>query len=146
MLDALRILFAFLSLWAIFKGGLPEKAGAVIVMLSFVGGILLRAAGYPLDFIEPSIAHLALIGVFIPVSMMLAVQANRLWPLLFAALVLVEFFGHLSYVIIQTGYGRAYWALTQIPTILQILTFSAGTWMHVRRRKRGVRAPDWRFR
>jgi hypothetical protein len=72
-----------------------------------------------------------------------ALRANRMWPLLIAALQVMVMIAHLS-VIIELGARTAYWGMMAVSQYLQLLVLAAGLVMHHRREKRVGPYRSWR--
>ena len=141
----LQVLLVGLCLWILLQGGPPERLGGIIMLSGFIGQLMLKISGYPLDFFGPNMIYLVFTGILFLVSLTLAIQSNRLWPLTFSALFLVEFSGHLSVVVLKSGMSLAYWSMTQVPIVAQALTLAIGTIAYAERQRAGIKARDWRL-
>jgi hypothetical protein len=93
------------------------------------------------DIFDP--VELAIDTASLAAFSVLAVRANRLWPIPAAALQLLAVIGHLS-ASSELGMQRAYWAMTEPPVVLGVVTLSAGLVAHLLRRRLGP-YPDWRL-
>lgn len=65
-------------------------------------------------------------GLFIAVAM----RANRLYPLAIAAAQLVAVIGSVAVLLSSDGWSQAFWAMTQLPLLLQLLLLTGGTIAH----------------
>ena len=100
----------------------------------------------PPIFSEVDRFHAMVDGVTFLGMLLLALTANRIWPLWVAAAQLVVLLGHFSAMTTPTGMQRAYWAMTQLPIVVQVAALSIGIIYHqVRLRRMGSYA-DWRPR
>ena len=133
-----------LCLWSLLRGGAPEKLGAILLLTSFIGRAVLSLGGLPVNFHASNPVYLALTAALFLPALALALRANRIWPIVLGAFLLVELSGHLSVVILGQGWSIAYWVTTQLPMIGQVLALTAGTWAYYRRQQAGIHAPDWR--
>ena len=127
LLPALRIALIGLCVWAFVKGGGPERTGAAILLGGYLGKSELHVLGFPLTYSEPDLVHLAYGAFLFLVSLPLAIRSNRMWPLPFAALYLVQLTGHLAVVVMSEGRSIAYWLMIQLPVIMQALLLACGT-------------------
>lgn len=144
LLPAVRIALIGLCVWVFVRGGGPERTGAAILLGGYLGKAQLHLLGFPLTYSEPDLVHLVYGAILFLVSLTLAIRSNRMWPLSFAALYLVQLAGHLSVVVLSEGRMIAYWLMIQLPVIMQALLLAGGTWTFINRQRRGSNASDWR--
>ncbi|TIX50449.1 hypothetical protein [Alteraurantiacibacter aquimixticola] len=144
VVQILKLGLVGVCLWSLWKGGLPEKFGAALLLSVFVAKRFFAAIGYGIDFIEVDGVHLSLAGLLFACSLALAIQSNRIWPLFFAAFSLIELAGHVAVVITEQGINWAYWGMTQGPIIVQGVTLGLGTLAYLARVRKGVVAREWR--
>lgn len=140
----LRLLLIGLCLWALFRGGGPERSGASLLLVGYLGKEILVFSGFPINYESPNMVHLVYTGILFFGSLALAIKSNRVWPLFFSAFCLVQFTGHISVVFGHDGRILAYWLMTQVPIILQALILGIGTIAFLIRLKANAQAPDWR--
>lgn len=146
LLVSLRVALLGLCVWALLKGGGPERTGGAILLAAYLCKLLLNTLGFPLTYAEPNLAHLVLGAILFLASLPLAIRSNRVWPLAFAALYLVQLTGHFSVLTLSEGRILAYWILIQIPVIAQAGVLAWGTYTFLQRERRGIRASDWRLK
>lgn len=128
---------------AVWRGGAPERVGAAILFAAFIADDLYHALTGTVQFRRFDPAELAIDGFSLLAFAWLAVGANRLWPIVAAALQLMAVAGHLSTLVVS-GTQRAYWAMTEPPVLLGVVTLAIGLAAHVRRERRIGPYPDWR--
>ncbi len=138
------VLFGLAAALSFAAGAHPERAGAIILVAWL--GIerfyhLLVGPGFFAGDIEVYIALDLL--VFLAFGA-LALVANRVWPLITAALQIIALLGHLAVRLGIPGEARAYWAMTQLPPILMAIVVLVGTILHARRARRIGRYRSWR--
>lgn len=141
-LEALtRIAFFLLLLvsvpLALWKGGAPERGGALVI-LAMIAAQIVGIALLPSDFtnVDPGPLLTDLIGA---VGFgYLAIQALRIWPLWAASLQLLALSAHFArWASIKTP-AVVYALMRGGPTFLVLLALLVGTVLHVRRcRKHG---------
>ena len=130
----------FLAVW---RGGAPERVGAAILFAAFMVDELYHALTGPAQFRHFDAVELAIDGFSLLAFAWLAVAANRLWPIVAAALQLMAVLGHLS-TLLGSGMQRAYWAMTEPPVLLGVVTLAIALAAHWRRQRRIGPYPDWR--
>jgi hypothetical protein len=135
----------FLALFGFAKrfGKGPEQQVAGILLANFL--LLLFYVGFfgRVDF-EKVNRVLAILDLASLVGFLwVALRANRMWPLVIAALQVVVMIAHLS-VLIQLGARTAYWGMMAVSQYLQLLVMASGLIMHHRREKRIGPYRSWR--
>ena len=130
------------TLYAVLKGGPPERIGAAIFASAYILSLIAAASGGArYDWVE--------VGVFaVDVGMLLALLAlalvaNRFWTLWVAALQIIGTAGHAVKLadpeLMRSGYAIAL-ALWSYPMWLLLVL---GTWNHRRRLARNGVDPSW---
>lgn len=133
----LVLLFAAsLAIFAVLRGGRPERLGAAIIIL----GIVVDRAwtgffGYR-DFLTFDGSRLALDLVQMAAFLWLALRANRVWPLWISAAQAVAITGSIAALVLPDGYNYAFWAITQAPLFVQLFALAVGIAAHHRRVRR----------
>lgn len=146
MMLLVQIALLLVCLGTMKVGGGPEKIAAIILVAIFLIKVISHYFGEDISYYHVSYFNVATSVFAMVVSMTLAVFANRIWPIFFAAFSVVQVFGHLSAYVMVNGQSRAYWAFTQIPVVFQVLIISIGAVFFLRRTASGLMAPDWRDR
>lgn len=145
----MRSLLTIASLGLIFylalrRGGGPERIVAVIFASSLVLEVSRHLLIGPISFrvFDPTlfvIETCALVGLVI-----IALRANRWWPLCVSAFQVLVVFTHLAKLFGLNGIAGVYWAMTTFPYYVQYLILLAGIYSHSRRVSTLGRYPDWR--
>jgi hypothetical protein len=129
-------------LYALLKGGPPERIGAAIFAAAYILSLIAAAnGGARYEWVE--------VGVFaVDVAMLLALlalalRANRFWTLWVTALQIIGTAGHAVKLadpeLVRSGYAIAL-ALWSYPMWLLLVI---GTWNHRRRLARNGADPSW---
>ncbi len=141
--DALAI---SVCLAAFIWGAGPERAIAVTWMLIFELPSWVYTAFWGVSF------QLGQIDVFLAstdalaggIWIAIALNANRNYPLLIAAMQVLVLSGHLARGLIEAIAPIAYAVMMVVPGWLQLFIFAIGLTRHIRRRKRHGPYRDWR--
>ena len=143
VMHGLQLALVMLCVWAIVRGAQPERWGAILLLTDLAARGGLKLAGVPFDFTASNLPYLLLTAVMFSASLVLAARSNRVWTLFFSALWLVQLAGHVAAMGVRDGWTTAYWAITQVPLILQTLVLGLGTAANLRRESRGILAQNW---
>jgi hypothetical protein len=146
MLLGFKLVLLALCVLCFLRGGGPERTGAALLIAGFTGQRIIQLLGYPYNFDSPSMVHLVYSAILFAASLPLAIRSNRIWPVFFSALYLVQFTGHMAVAVLEEGRILAYWIMTQIPVIAQAGVLVWGTYTFLQRERRGIRASDWRLK
>lgn len=140
VLVAFQLIFWICALYAICRGGGPERIGAVAMIAATTSS--LAAAHWGLQWNGVFLGVLLIDGVLLVVFYVLALHANRVWPMLATAAHMIQTSGHFVKIAdLETPYF-AYWA-TQLWSFPIVLLLAIGTWHHQVRRKRYGADPSW---
>ena len=122
-------------LYALLRGGPPERVGAIIFALS----ALLTTAAWSTHrtrYVSIEVGVLVVDLAMLAALVVLALRAERFWPIWVAAFQIIGTAGHAvkawDPAVLRLGYGFAL-ALWSYPMLLLLV---AGTWCHRRRLKR----------
>lgn len=135
-----------LIVFAFRRGSMPEKAGGVIVAFNLSVDLLVRELVGSWDFGAFSSTRLLIDLVEFGLLLVLALSANRVWPIFSAAAQLLAVGGSLAVWGSPGGIDLAYWAVTQVPLFGQLAALACGTCFHLRRQARIGPYRDWRRR
>lgn len=133
---------ALIFLAAFLRGGTPERICAAILTARFVLVPIYLWNG-PLGFEAVDNGLLAIDLVIFAGTLWLALRANRVWPLWICSAQLIVILGHLSVFVAEGGMQKAYWAMTQLPEVLQFITLALGVRAHRKRFRRIGPYRDW---
>ena len=138
------VLLLSAGLFAAWRGGPPEKMGALIIAALLFTDIVYHWRFGPSGFMEVDPFHLVMDAAELAAIWALALQANRIWPLWAAAAQLICVAGHVAALIEPGGMTGAYWTMTQVPFFIQVTALLLGTAFHARRELRIGRYRSWR--
>lgn len=129
---------------SITRGGNPERLFSVSVTIWAAVDV-----GYHYFFGAPNferlvVAHAIFDMALFLVILYIAIRANRMWPCWAAAAALIVMLGHLAAALEMAGMQRAYWAMTQMPFLIQLLALVLGTNLHIRRTRLVGPYNSWR--
>lgn len=131
-------------LFASWKGGKPERYAVIVYLLWLVAGPVYQLLGDPqfnrLDVVNMVIDALLAVGLI-----WIALRANRIWPLFAAALSIIPMLGHLAMALEMPGIPRAYWSMTESPSLAIATSLALGALFHSRRMAIHGRYRDWRL-
>jgi hypothetical protein len=135
-------LLAASCLYALLRGGPPERIGAGIFAIS---ALLSTAAvsAHPIRYISIEVGVLAVDLAMLAALLALALRAERFWPLWVSALHIIGTAGHAVKAfdpeVLRLGYAfaMAFWSY---PMLLLLV---AGTWCHRKRLKRNGADISW---
>lgn len=142
----LPVYFALLtlcSLYAWIRGGWPERIGAVIMLM---GSLLTLAVVSPLGeryrSVEVGVLAVDLVGT--TCFILLALRANRFWPIWAAAFLGLHVIGHLGRWYAGPDIGRSAYAIVMVLwSYICLAIIALGTFNHRRRLARTGADPDW---
>ena len=124
----------------------PERALAAVLVWFRVAdwayhGLFERA----LDLQDIDLAHASIDFVACLAAFAVAIFANRIYPLWFAALQLLVVFAHLAREMAVAILPKVYAIMFMAPSYLQMLLLAGGIWAHWRRVRRHGPYRSWRL-
>lgn len=138
-------LFGLLALAAWRVGGGPERVLAgVLVWFSVADSLNHRLFDVNTDYLTTDTGHVIIDAVALVVSLAVALTANRMYPLWFAALQLLAMLAHLSREVTHGTAAIAYLVMYIGPSYGQIVVLALGIWAHHRRVRRHGPYRSWR--
>ncbi len=138
-------IFGILALSAWRWGGGPERVLAGVLIWFSVGDALNhRLFAVSSDYMTVNTGHLIIDVVALVAAVGVALLANRIYPLWFAAFQLLAVFAHLARDIARGAVGIAYLAMYIGPSYFQIIIMALGIWLHRRRVRRYGPYRAWR--
>ena len=127
------MLAAAILTYGLIRGDQPERWCALILTIGIVlDRIILHSIGLR-SFEQFDASRLAIDGLQMILLFAVALRANRVYPIAIASGQLIAVMGSLSAIFVQAGFNYAYWAMTQLPLLLQLLILGFGTHLHRRR-------------
>lgn len=134
---ALIVLVVIFATW---RGGKPERAGATILAyLTLADPIYHALSPIPTTHVSVDLWHLLLDSTAFVAAITLALTADRFWPLCFAAMQLISTLGHLVRLIDISMDPLAYAIMIRAPSYGLIAILFVGTWLHARGSRRLVK-------
>ena len=135
-------LFAACALYVILRGGAPEKVGTTILA---VGSVLsVAAVSSPTGrFGSVEIGVLLVDVVTLLAFLVLALRAERYWPLCVTALQAIGTAGHAAKLLDPGVIRSAYAIVLSLWGYLMLLLIAIGTWNHQRRLARFGADKSW---
>ncbi|MGB3796266.1 MAG: hypothetical protein WA957_08175 [Alteraurantiacibacter sp.] len=139
------VLFIFLSLAAAGIGGAPEKILSAVISTWIITDQTYHAFYGKMNFSNLDHAHLVLDGVLFVTFALVMLKANRCWPIIATGAQAVVLLGHLSIVVSPSGVQRAYWAMTQLPSLIVIASLIVGALGHRNRLRKIGPYRQWSY-
>ncbi|HEY8603766.1 hypothetical protein [Tsuneonella suprasediminis] len=138
-------LFAMLAIAAWRYGGGPERVLAgVLLWFAIAFPIANWLLGQWTDFSRVDTANAILDGVALIVSLAVALKANRVYPMWFAAFQVLAATAHLVKNLAHGTAALAYVVLYAGPSYCQIVILALGIWNHHRRVRKYGTYRAWR--
>jgi hypothetical protein len=141
----LRIGLVATALFAARKGGEPEQLVAAVLVSTFLLDVGNHTVfGDPVWYtVNPG--HLVIDTWALITLVWVALYANRGWPLWVSASQVLVFVGHIAKLWEVDMVRRAYWTMTQMPFVFQLVVLAIGTAAHMERQRRIGRYQAWRL-
>lgn len=128
---------------AFLMGGGPEKITAATSIAWVATGPLYLLFGGP-NFESFDQVNALFDAAYFAGLALIAVRANRVWPLAAAGLALIPILGHLAAALNLPGMTLAYWAMTEMPFAFILIILCTSSWIARRRAMNGPPIRDWR--
>jgi len=122
--------------YAAARGDWPERLCAAVLVGEAAVDLILQATIGPRSFRFFDSTRMLLDCTVAVLLIALSLRANRLYPLGIAAAQIVAVIGSLIMLLGAKGWTQAFWAMTQLPVVLQLVLLGAGTIAHSRRVRR----------
>lgn len=142
---SLRLLVAGIIVFAFRKGGEPERLVALVLVATAGIDLINHAVFGETEFFAVDPGHLVIDSWAMIVLLSVALRANRGWPMLVSAAQIIVVLGHLSKIVELSLVRYGYFAMIQMPLIIQAIALLLGTVAHVRREEQVGRYHAWRL-
>lgn len=139
-----RLLLCFAVPFAARKGGEPERLVAVVLLADYLLDCVNHAFFGDPTWFEVNPGHFVIDLWVLLTLTWVALYANRGWTLWVSATQLIVVVAHFAKLSEMEVARRSYWAITQVPFMLQGVVLMVGTWAHVQRQRRFGRYRAWR--
>lgn len=138
------LFFAFVIAWATLRGGAPERVTAIAFVLALAatasGGFWSIPGEFRVIPVHLFVVDLVLLAALI----VIAVRANRWWPIPVAGMQLVAVLVHAGRLFDPTMVPNGYAFLTTIWSWPMVAILGLGTWTARRRLATGSFVADWK--
>lgn len=136
---------AMCSIYALSHGGAPERTVGAALLLAF--GLSLAIPHSAADYHLQVYLLLASIDAALFVALLvIALTANRFWPLWIAAVQLLTLASHLVRAWDRSIWAGAYYLISNQSAWIVLALLTAGTWRHRRRLEHGYPEVSWSWR
>jgi hypothetical protein len=138
-------ILAILVIVALWRGKGPERVCASTFVAMFVLDQLYHLMFPSGPVVEPvNVGHLVIDIAAAASFGVVALFANRIYPICLAGLQLAAVTSHFLRFLAPSINGQTYGILISAPSYLQTLAFGLGLALHLRRQARSGRYPSWR--
>ena len=134
---------AMIALFAAVEGGHPERWATATIVGGILLDLLIQAVIGPRPFGHFDLSRMVIDLIQFTLLLIIALRANRIYPLGLAAAQLLALVGSLAVLFSSDGWSQAYWAMTQMPVLLQLSILAGGLWAHRRRVSRIGKYNNW---
>ena len=136
--------FVIVISFALSRGGGPEKAGAATYVIALAASASIGVVHMPGGFQAVPLT-LFLADVLLLIALMiLAIGANRWWPIPAAGCQLVAVLVHTAKLLDPAMIPNGYAFLVTIWSWPMVALLGLGTWSHRRRLSQDIIGPDWK--
>ncbi|MCJ2182043.1 hypothetical protein MTR62_04900 [Novosphingobium sp. 1949] len=137
--------FALLFVFAMLRGGAPERLlSGLMVAMFLVHRLYHLAAHGSVMFGAVNMGHFAIDLVMLADFGVIALYANRVYPLWMAAAQLIAVIAHVYLLVPAIAVRYAYDVMTITPSYMQVVFLALGLGSYVRRHGRSGSVRDWR--
>lgn len=146
----MRLVIVVVGLFAIafcaeFYAGKPEKIVARLMLAELLADLVKQVIVGSASFRTMNGFLFALELILLTSFVLVALRANRVWPLVVAGLQLLICLTHVARLLSPaSANAQVYWALTSFPSYLICLILAAAISTHRARVRRYGMIPDWR--
>lgn len=143
--DGQKILYVLFFLIALVRGAKPEKvmAGALLAM-PVLDAIYHFSVGGSVEWRDVDLGHAAIDIAILPAFAVIALNANRVYPLWIGAAQIIAVLAHLYRAALEQIDQFAYAMMSIMPSYIQLLAMGAGLACHMSRHRRLGSYRSWR--
>jgi hypothetical protein len=138
------LFFVALVVYASSRGGGPERVTAVAFLVALAGSASIGIVHMPGGFQSVPVRLFAVDALFLIGLAIIAIRANRWWPIPVAGCQLVAVLVHTGKELDPAMIPDGYWFLTTIWSWPMVALLGLGTWAHRRRLANGIVVTDWK--
>ena len=121
------------TVYALWAGGTPERIGAGIYALSVAATFLIVTAQPHHPWLNLEVGAFIVDAVTFVIFIVIALRADRFWPLWVSALLGVAVLGHLARMVMPDTFWRAYAFVLSFWSYPILALMALGTYRHRRR-------------
>ncbi|WP_052508008.1 hypothetical protein [Sphingomonas hengshuiensis] len=125
-------LLALTTVYAVWRGGAPERIGAAILLVGVIATPIAASASH-VRWQQVEVGVMLTDGAALAAFLVLMIWANRLWPIAMTSLLILQLAGHLLKLLDPTLYPFLYWVTATVWGYLMLAVLASGTWLHRRR-------------
>jgi hypothetical protein len=137
------LLLAICTGYALWKGGKPERAAAIVLLLMAISDPFVHVLT-PATYIKVDPGHfiIDLAGWF--ALFYIAIRARRLWPLWISSLQTISLISHVTRLLDYTLLPAAYAIMQVSSSYLLLVVLTVGTYNHQARVRMNLTDQPWR--
>ena len=143
---AFHAAFILCAWYALTAGGRPERAAMLAQAVALILTLLSRFSHVYGDFVSLKFWWAIIDGLLLMVLTLIALRADRLWPIILAGLQLSASFVHLAKTIYPDLPASGYAVLLQMWSWPMLAVTAWGTRQHQKRIRCFGSEPDWKAR
>jgi len=135
-------LLVLCTLYALWAGGAPERIGAAVYAASVAATFLILTQHEP-RWLNLEVGAFIVDAVTFVLFILLALRADRFWPLWVSALLGIALLGHLARIVMPDTFWRAYAFVLAFWSYPILALMALGTFLHRRRVTREGADRSW---
>lgn len=136
--------FALSFIYAVWRGGAPERAAALILLAGLIGSMSVGVIQIEGAFASVPVKLVIVDALLAAALMVLAIRASRIWLIFLAACQLAAVISHLARIIAPDMMPLGYAFLLGLWSIPMTGLLVFGTWCHRKRMKAGYLDRPWK--
>jgi hypothetical protein len=136
-------LFFAVTLYALFRGGAPERSVAWVYLSMWMVEQILHTLTPP-EYAGMDPWHLAVALILWIAFLAIALRAKRIWPLWIVSLETIVLIAHAAKFMDVSIHPRAYLTMQVASSYPILIALAVGTYQHQRRLKANGTDPSWR--